>query len=260
MLLEENLEESERFTVSPTDTRFGEGRLAASFGNARRYPFSISPEDGVGLFVRGRVRRHLALADSLRGVPSDDRSFDDFVGRLTAYRSLGWPGFSNHVVGMRASGGVAGGAGADAYHFEVGGASGVGVPLQVGTLGESIFFPVRGYETARRFGRYAWSATAEYRFPILMVARGWGLFPLHLDWLTGSLFVDGGNAWGPELVGFEAGRYNNPLRDPLVSVGGEVTARILPFWFAGMDLRLGVGVPLVEGDGARLYLRLGPSF
>jgi hypothetical protein len=93
-----------------------------------------------------------------------------------------------------------------------------------------------------------------------MVARGWGLFPLHLDWLTGSLFVDGGNAWGPELMGFEAGRYNNPLRDPLVSVGGEITARILPFWFAGMDLRLGVGVPLADGDGARLYMRLGPSF
>ena len=116
---------------------------------------------------------------------------------------------------------------------------------------------MRGYGTARRYGRYAWSASAEYRFPIRLVNRGLGLFPLHLDWVAGTLFMDAGNAWGPEL---DLRGYNSPLRDPIASVGGEVIARILPFWYATWDVRVGFAVPLVEGEGGRAYLRLGPSF
>lgn len=259
MLLEENLGESDRFVLRPADARLVEGRVSAAFSNARLYPFSISPEDGVGLFLRGRLRRELSVADSLRGVAGGDRSYGDVVAQLRGYKGLRWPGFGNHVLGLRVSGGWARGAGADAYHFEVGGASGAGVPLEVGALGESLFFPVRGYGTAQRFGRYAWSATAEYRFPLLMVARGPGLLPLHLDWISGSLFLDAGNAWGPDLEA-RGSAYRNPARDALVGGGGELTARVLPLWFASMDLRLGVAAPLVEGDGLRVYLRLGSSF
>ncbi len=59
--------------------------------------------------------------------------------------------------------------------------------------------PSGGTPPASRWGRFAWSATVEYRFPIQLVNRGAGLFPLHLDRISGSLFFDGGNAWGPEL-------------------------------------------------------------
>jgi len=36
--------------------------------------------------------------------------------------------------------------------------------------------------------------------------------------------------------------------------------RVLPLWFQEMDFRLGVAFPLVEGEGTRMYLRLGSSF
>jgi len=256
-LLEEDLRESERFRLTRPDARLGEARVAVALSTARTFPLSISPEDGIGVVVRGRTRRELALVDTLRGLPGQDRSLRDLVGQLTAYKGVRLPGFGNHVLAFRGSGGVAGGAGADQFHFEVGGASGEGLPLGLVDLAQGLAFPVRGYDTASRFGRYAWSVSAEYRFPLFLVNRGPGLFPLHLDWLSGTLFLDAGNAWGPEL-GFRG--YENPRKDPLTSVGGEITARVLPFWYGIMDLRVGVAAPLLQGNGVRAYLRLGPSF
>jgi Tol biopolymer transport system component len=255
--LEENLEESSRFRLSRPDVRLGEARATLAFGNARRFAFSISPEDGVGVLVRGRARRDLTLADSLRGSAGSDRSFRDFIGRITAYKGFRGPGFGNHVIGFRASGGIAAGPGADAFHFEVGGASGASMPLQFLDLGQGLLFPVRGYSTAYRFGRYAWSATLEYRFPIGLLNRGAGLFPLHLDWLSGSLFFDAGNAWGPEL-GIHG--FQNPKRDRLASAGGELLIRTLPLWFQNLDFRVGLAFPSVEEENPLAYLRLGLSF
>ena len=257
LLLEEDLTESSRFNLSRPDTRLAEGRVSAGFGTARSFPFSISREDGVGLYIRGRARRELAVPDSIRGVEGADRSFRDLVGRLNLYKGFRGPGFGNHVLGLRAAGGVADGPGADRYHFEVGGASGTTLPIQFLDLGGGLLFPVRGYPTAERWGRYAWSASAEYRFPIAMVNRGSGLLPLHLDWISGALFLDGGNAWGPTS---DVPARNNPRQDPLWSTGGELMVRVLPLFFQEMDFRLGVAFPLVEGEGTRVYLRLGSSF
>lgn len=255
-LLDGSLEESELFRLNRPDSRLAEGRASVSFGNARIHPFSISPEDGVGIFLRGRFREELALADSIRDVAGDDRSLQDLIGQLTLYKGFRLPGFGNHVLALRGSGGVAQGPGADAYHFEVGGSSGGSGPTAL-QLGGGLFFPLRGYATARRSGRFAWSATAEYRFPLLLVNWGPGLIPLHLDWLSGTIFMDAGNAWGSE---FDMVGHDNPMKDPLASVGGEITARVFPLWYANMEFRFGVAVPLVEGQGARAYLRIGPAF
>ncbi len=256
-LLEQDLEQSSRFRLRRPELRLGELRAALTFGNARSFPFSISAEDGVGASIRSRVRRDLTLTDSLRGVEGSDRSYQDLVGYFAAYKGFRGPGFGNHVLGVRGSGGVAGGPGADAFHFEVGGASGADLPLEFLDIGQGLLFPVRGYTTATRFGRYAWSATVEYRFPIKLVNRGPGLFPLHFDWISGTLFFDAGNAWGPELSGHGGG---NPRRPSLASTGAEILVRTLPLWFQNIDLRVGLALPLVEEEGLRSYLRLGLSF
>lgn len=256
-LLEEDLTESDRLQLARPSLRSAEGRATLTFGNARRYSFSLSPEDGLGLVLRGRLRRDLTIPDSLRDVAVFDRSFKDVVGQFSAYKGLRWPGFGNHVLGLRASGGVGGGAGADAFHFEVGGASGGGLPVQGIDLGQPLLFPVRGYPTASRFGRYAWSGSAEYRFPIWLMNQGPGLFPLHLDWMSGVLFFDAGNAWGPETDG---STYSNPRLETLTSAGGEIVIRALPLWFQAMDFRFGVAYPFSAENGTRSYLRLGMSF
>lgn len=255
--LEEDLQESRRFRLGRPGVRLGQVRATLTFGNARVFPFSVSSEDGVGALVRARVRRDLTLADSLRNEAGSDRSFRDIFGNLAAFKGFRGPGFGNHVLGLRVSGGAATGPGADASHFEVGGASGETLPVDFLDLGQGLLFPVRGYTTASRWGRYAWSGTLEYRFPIMMINRGAGLLPVHLDRISGSLFFDGGNAWGPEfdLVGFD-----NPRRDVIASTGAEVLVRTLPLWFQNLTLRVGVAFPLVEEEGPRAYLRLGRSF
>jgi hemolysin activation/secretion protein len=116
---------------------------------------------------------------------------------------------------------------------------------------------VRGYDSSSRFGRYAWTATAEYRFPLLLVNRGFRAWPLHVDRIIGAVFADAGNAWGPD-VSFTG--FPNPLRVALASVGAEVTTEVLGRYDTQLRLRLGAAVPLVEGDGARVYLRVGLPF
>jgi hypothetical protein len=76
-----------------------------------------------------------------------------------------------------------------------------------------------------------------------------GAWPLHVDRLVGSLFTDVGDAWRPDLRG-----------DPLVSVGAELSAQLLARYDAPVLVRAGVALPLVEGDGAIVYLRVGLPF
>jgi hemolysin activation/secretion protein len=116
---------------------------------------------------------------------------------------------------------------------------------------------MRGYERSARFGRYAWTASAEYRFPLALINWGLGAWPVHLDRMVGAVFVDAGNAWGPDVwpTGFE-----NPLRTALASVGAEITTEFLALFDTQLLLRVGVAQPLVEGTGARVYVRTGLPF
>jgi hypothetical protein len=257
IMLEEDLRESQRFRWTRPNVRLAQLSGTIDFGNARLYAFSISPEDGIALSLRGRARRDLTVADSLRDIPDSDYSFQDLVARLAMYKGFEGPGFGRHVLGLRISGGVSSGPGADAGHFEVGGASGGNLPVDFLALGQSLLFPVRGYRTARRYGRYAWSGSLEYRFPVKMMNRGPGLLPLYLDWLSGALFLDAGNAWGPTGAGH---RWQNPRQETLASVGGELLVRILPLWFQTLDVRFGAAMPLVGQKSLQGYLRLGLPF
>ena len=122
---------------------------------------------------------------------------------------------SGPALGVRTSG-------ADAFHFSVGGAQGRPESLTGAELfgGSRLFFPVRGYSEGRRTGRYAWSVSGEYRFPLINVHRGIGLLPLHMDRVSGALFFDAGNAWGK--AGPMGQGPPNPRRNAVASVGAEL--------------------------------------
>jgi Tol biopolymer transport system component len=258
-LLDQGLEPSRRYRLNAPTSRLADVRATLVFSTARSWAFQTGAARGVNALVRGRVRSHLALADSSAGVPGRDRGLDDLLAQVRVFHALGGPGHASHVVALRASAGAARGPGADAGHFEVGGAAGMLEDVSGLALfgGSSLFFPVRGYAEAERYGRRAWTASLEYRFPLALVNRGLGAWPLHLDRIVGTLFADAGNAWGPEL-GVQG--YQNPRRSALASVGGEVAARTLVLWSAPLLLRAGVGVPLEGGRDPAVYLRLGLSF
>lgn len=251
-LFEADGSQSRRYRLQRPASRLGEVAATLGYSNARVYPFSLSAENGIGGFARVRARREFDLADSLRGVPARDRSFQEVTGQLRAYLSFAGPGFANHVLAARLSAGRGYGPGADAGHFKLGGASGVPEALTGLQLfgGTRLLFPVRGYPEAFLTGNNAWSASLEYRFPLLLAHRGFRLWPLYLDRLAATLFLDGGNAWGPTT---RAG-------PELVSAGAELAARILPLWSTTLSLRLGAAAALRRTTGVVTYLRLGPSF
>ncbi|MDT8342265.1 MAG: hypothetical protein RQ751_12195, partial [Longimicrobiales bacterium] len=250
------------FALRQPDARLAEGQITLSLSTARRPTVSISTEEGVSAFVLARFRREQALADSLDGRTGFDRSTDEVLAQVRWFESFRGPGFADHVLGVRLAGGAASGPGADALTFEVGGTAGQARRVSgLGVFGgTSTFFPVRGYRSGDRFGRYAWVASGEYRLPLARVNRGLGLLPLHLDALHASLFGDAGNAWGPELgiPGFQ-----RPRERALWSVGVELTAETLWFYNTALGLRTGIAFPGVDvpGGGSPVwYLRVGPSF
>lgn len=261
-LLDARFVRPEAFALRQPESRLAEGQLSLAFSTARQHALSISPEEGVTAFVLARVRREQALADTLVDRPGWDRSNDQVLGQVKLYQSFRGPGFADHVVALRAAGGAARGPGADALTFEVGGTAGASETVTgLGLFGGySTFFPVRGYRRGDRSGRYAWVGSAEYRFPLARVNRGPGLFPLHLDALSGGVFVDAGNAWGPELgiPGFQ-----QPRGTTLWSAGGEISARLTAFFNLALVVRTGVAFPGVDvpgGTSPTWYVRLGPSF
>lgn len=258
-LLDTNMDRTSAYALTRPTSRLSQLTASGSFVTSRTHSFQMGIARGFSLFVQGRLRNELALPDSLVSVEGVDRSLGDVVGRVRAAVPLWTTGRVTHVVAIEAAGGVAGGPGAGAGHFDVGGASGQPEAVTGAELfgGEFIFFPLRGYPTAARFGRYAWAATAEYRFPIALINRGVGAWPLHFDRVVGSLFVDAGNAWGPDV---SASGFRNPLGSALTSVGAEVTTELLVLFDVVTRVRVGVAAPLVESPGASVYVRVGLPF
>ncbi len=257
-LLDENLEASPHTPPGP-NRRLGEVATTATFSNARSHAFSTSAEAGVGVLLRLRARHELSLPSSLRGVAGSDGGFREMTSRVRGYHAFSGPGFSRHVVAWRASVGAATGPGANRFHFNVGGAQGrhehlTGLKLFGGT---PLLFPVRGYLMGQRAGRSAWTASLEYRFPILNAHRGWRLFPLHIDRVSGSLFADAGNAWGDSNPEVDV---RHPRRTALGSVGAELQISVLALFNTRMFFRLGAAVTLNDEASDPLYLRLGTAF
>lgn len=244
----------------PSRPRSGLPQLSASvgFNTARIHPFSISREDGVSGFARVRRRWDATVPDTLAET-INDRSWTDLTGELRLYKAVDLPGFANHVLAVRASGGSAWDSGADPGFYSIGGASGQGERITGLDLfgGNNLLFPVRGFPRGIRRGSRAWTVSAEYRVPLARVHRGLGDFPLYFDWISGGVFFDAGNAWGPTdgALGFD-----NPREDAVASGGAEILVNGLPFWTVTTVFRTGLAVSVVGGDGASVYLRLGVAF
>lgn len=260
-LLGSDLEPPDDVTLVRPQARLLDGSISLNLNSTRSHSFQMGTSEGLSLFLQARARREVALPDSLRSVAAADRSVSDVIGSVRGAIPLWRAGYARHVIAFRASGGAGWGPGAGPGLHRVGGASGRPEPVTGLELfgGSFFFFPVRGYGPSSRFGRLAWSASAEYRIPIWMVHRGLSAWPAYLDRLMGAVFFDAGNAWGPDIwpTGFQ-----NPLRDPIASTGAELTAELLTFFDIQLRMRGGVAFPLVAAPAApvgepRFYVRVG---
>lgn len=211
----------------------------------RAPPLAISPEDGVAL--QGLYRRRWRLAGSGWS--------DELRGAVSGYGAVPLPGFAHWVVAARVSAGVMGGPFPST--FSVGGESGdpFGVAPGVGVGSGRRAFPLRGYPRGGGFTR-AFSATAELRVPLVLVAKGIWKLPLGIDRISMTPFVDVGRGWTAEQSA-DLARLRN--------VGAEAVFDLAVAHDIPLRLRVGAAVPLTDGLGvtrgdARWYLTAGPSF
>jgi Tol biopolymer transport system component len=250
-LLGTDLEPSPTYQHADPRSRLAEGWVSLSYATARSFSFQIGGARGLSAAAQVRSRRELALQASQVGIVGLDGTFLDLTGRVRGYLPLWSGGHARHVLAVQVAGGSAWGPGAQRGHFGVGGASGAPEDLTGFELfgGSYLFLPVRGYPAVTRYGRFAWAASAEYRFPIAIVHRGLGAWPLHFDRVTGSLFVDAGDAWSPY-----------PRLGAIASAGGEITVGILGWFNSSALLRSGIAFPWVAGRDPEVYVRVGLPF
>lgn len=229
--------------------------LAAGWSTARRFPFSPGTQEGVAIELVGLERLDRGSVDSLRGRAGEDGSRRSVLLGIRAWEGFRIGSGRPHVLAFRGSAGAAAGPGAGAGSFDLGGAAGgEGLLPGIGLLPTlRTPFPLRGFPPGFRVGDRVWSASVEWRFPLLASHRGWRGLPVHVGAISGALFADAGDAW-------EVGAPGGGGSRPLVSSGGEVILRNALLWLPAEDLRAGLAVPLTPSGGPRLHLRGGWSF
>jgi hypothetical protein len=241
----------DRVTLADPSLRLAEGWVVVGYSSARSFSFQTGGARGLSATMQARSRRELGLASAEVGVVGEDVTFADLTGRARGYLPLWGGGHATHVLAAQIAAGSAWGPGAQRGHFGVGGASGAPEDVTGFELfgGSYVFLPVRGYPTYSRYGRFAWAASLEYRFPIALLNRGLGPWPLHVDRVVGAAFVDAGDAWSPY-----------PKIGAIASGGMEITFGFLAWYNTTVLLRTGVAVPWVGGADPQVYVRMGLPF
>lgn len=229
--------------------------------------FAISRENGVFLQLSARQRWDRSPTETTVDdeVVIFDRGYRELTTWDAAYLALPLPGFARHVVATRFSALLRDGPGASTVGIGGGSSQGLaitGLDQQIG--GSSRLLPVRGFEHGVRRGTRAWTASAEYRFPLALVNRGLHPLPLFFDRLSGAAFADAGHAWCDRATADRlptACPSVSSTAAPLLSTGAELSA-LVGFWGLNTPLRFGFAVPLqgARNTNPRAYLLAGAAF
>ncbi len=240
------------------------GLLASvAFSNTQRPTLSISPEDGIGVVLTGRQRWASGVGNS--AAPSA-------VLVTTAYKSLPFPGFAHHVIALRAAGGITNNRSPGEY--SAGGVSGTALEIVPGlSIGnEPQTFPVRGFAAGTEDGIRAAAASLEYRAPLSLPSRGFGLFPLFVDRTSLTLFADAGRAYCPRDLQPAGTSVSGPacgttdIDNPtLTSVGAELNIDTALQFDVPYRFRFGVAHPMqgrtrFQAGQLSAYVTLGAAF
>jgi len=190
------------------------GRATYQFNNAKRYDFSISPENG------RTVELGYEQLDKRLG---SDFTVSKYIVDWHEYLHFPWP---HHVLLARGFAGTSSGDVVPQRAFQLGGDNpgDVIIPLDQ----DAVF--LRGYPANEFRGRKAALASLEYRFPIQNMETGIGNGPLFFRRFHGAVFAETGNAWDEGLQG----------RDFKSAVGAEARLDLYLAYYLPLTLRLGV--------------------
>jgi hypothetical protein len=199
-------------------------------------PLAVSAQDGVVWSAIYRRREQLRSTDWSGEAQS----------RLTAYVALPAAGYARPVLAFRVAAGFT--HGPVPLSFGVGGVSSGVFDLGVGyRIGTSRSFPVRGYEPSDLRGARAMTATAELRWPLVLLGRSLGHLPVGADQFSLALFADAGDAWDGS---------DGPHLSRMVGVGGELVADLRVNYDVPLRARFGLAYPV--GLQATLDAKMRP--
>lgn len=226
-------------TPDRTDNVLG---YALVYDSTWRYPLSISRSHGVQLSVAAET------SDALSG---SNYSGEVYTADGRAFLPLG----GEHVLALRAAYGW---GTKNPRPFLVGGSdSGTEEPLPLDTAVVNSPFnrrhvALRGYDSGLPglTGRRMAIGSAEWRFPLTRVERGYMAPPIGLHQLSGALFAETGDAW-------QDGHHPDALA---TDAGAEVHADVVLFYDLAMHVRLGYAYGFADNGGSHVYLQLGSSF
>ncbi|MDQ6978017.1 MAG: hypothetical protein Q9M75_07880, partial [Ghiorsea sp.] len=140
--------------------------------------------------------------------------------------------------------------------FAVGGSNNINIipnlldPLPVSASFNQRQYSLRGYADAALIGQNMLLASAEYRFPIARIEKGWMAPPIGIDKLFGQMFVD-------------TARTGNDLNTAktYTSIGAELGGDMVLFYNLLVRMQLGYAKGFDDTlGGNQVYFRLGSSF
>ncbi|HXI55438.1 MAG TPA: hypothetical protein VNO55_05235, partial [Polyangia bacterium] len=204
--------------------------ISWSFSNAHSWAYSVSPQEG----------RRLQLTLSVSS-PSLGSKFTTTELNWLWIEYLTPPWAKLHALALLYSGGV--GIGDKRSGFAVGGFAEQDLVRSLFLNRHQCCLFLRGYKPGSFSGDQYHLLSAEYRFPLLWLERGYGTFPVYLRRVNGAVYGDAGNAF---LGGF------NP-RDLKYGVGGELRLELHLAYYLYTQVQLGVAQGLSTGGSTQYY-------
>lgn len=224
----------------PEVGRYATLSMTISYGDTRRFIFSVGPEQGGSVYVNASIANPMLGSD-----------FQVYNVRFAATRNFGipWPSkyLRNHTLMLSYEGGLSGGDLKRRGVYYVGGFPESEDYLRAALFGARPGQPrLRGYEYSATYGDQYHVANIEYRFPLLWLERGYDTLPFYLWRLHGAIYSDvGGAFFGP--FSFEKIK---------ASIGAELRLDGSLGYYLPFMLQLGYAHGFMEGAQNGFYFLL----
>ena len=218
------------YSPQPAQGVLASGRLAYIFNSARRYDFSISPEQGRTIEL-GYERFDKSLGS--------DFESNKYTADWHEYINFPW---KHQVLLARVFAGSSTGETIPQGAFQLGGDNPGDITLSI----DDTAVYLRGYPANSFRGQKAGLVSLEYRFPIVNIERGSGTIPFFSRRLHGAVFAEAGNAWDGPFHSSDLKR----------SVGAEARLDIYLSYFLPITFRLGIAEGLDEKGETQIIFGL----
>lgn len=202
------------------------------FFNARKYPNSIGFEDGRSLSLLSKLSSTFLGGDISK---TEHYIFYDEYFDLEKTKDI-----KHDVFHLNLNAGLSTGRETAQGAFQLG-----GFPTPYLT------FPLRGYSPRFETGRYIYTGSLEYRFPVANFYKGKGTVPLFYEKLSVNAFFDFGNIWG----------YGRAFTSDIkTGIGYELKLDITLGYWLKITPALGIAKGLSKEGEKQLYFTIYSNF